>query len=79
MAGVSASVGQFGITTAYKFAPAKEISVFDYTQVIFAAVLGMLFLQETPEPLSIVGYIIIIGTALVRWYITLQKDRAEKE
>ncbi|MBR1852432.1 MAG: DMT family transporter [Lachnospiraceae bacterium] len=78
MAGVSASVGQFGITTAYKFAPAKEISVFDYTQVIFAALLGILFLHETPEPFSIVGYVIIIGIALVRWHITLRRDRAER-
>ncbi len=68
MAGVSAALGQFSITTAYKFAPAKEISVFDYTQVIFAAVLGMIFLKETPVPLSIVGYVIIIGTAVGRWY-----------
>ena len=68
MAGVCAALGQFSITTAYKFAPAKEISVFDYTQVIFAAVLGMIFLNETPVPLSILGYVIIIGTAVARWY-----------
>ena len=67
LAGVSAALGQFGITTAYRFAPAKDISVFDYTQVIFAAVWGMLFLAETPAPLSIVGYVIIIGVAVIRW------------
>ncbi|MCR4585805.1 MAG: DMT family transporter [Lachnospiraceae bacterium] len=66
-AGISASLGQFGITNAYKFAPAKEISVFDYTQVIFAALWGILFLGEVPTFLSIIGYVIIIGTALVRW------------
>ena len=67
MAGIFASLGQFGITNAYKFAPAKEISVFDYTQVIFAALWGILFLGEVPTFLSIIGYVIIIGTALVRW------------
>lgn len=77
MAGVSASLGQFAITTAYKFAPAKEISVFDYTQVIFAAILGMIFLSETPSIFSIIGYVIIIGTAVVRWYLALIRDRAE--
>jgi len=68
MAGIAASLGQFSITNAYRFAPAKEISVFDYTQVIFAALLGMIFLNETPELLSICGYVIIIGIALIRWY-----------
>ena len=77
MAGASASLGQFAITTAYKFAPAKEISVFDYTQVIFAAILGMIFLSETPSIFSIIGYVIIIGTAVIRWYLALKRDRAE--
>ncbi|MDO4647115.1 MAG: DMT family transporter [Eubacteriales bacterium] len=67
LAGVAASLGQFSITTAYKYAPAKEISIFDYTQVIFAAVLGFLFLHQKIEPLSIIGYILIIGMAVLRW------------
>ncbi len=67
LAGIGASLGQFSITTAYKFAPAKEISVFDYTQVIFAALLGIIFLGEIPQPLSILGYTIIIGVAVIRW------------
>lgn len=71
LAGVGASIGQFSITTAYKYAPAKEISVFDYTQVIFAAMWGMLFLNEIPVALSILGYVIIIGMAVLRWYYNL--------
>lgn len=73
LAGISAAIGQFGITTAYKFAPAKDISVFDYTQVVFAAILGMVFLGETPVPLSILGYIIIIGTAFFRWHLARRR------
>ena len=72
LAGVSASLGQFSITTAYKYAPAKEISVFDYTQVIFAALLGLIFFGEIPVALSIIGYVIIIGIALIRWHHDLK-------
>ena len=43
-AGASAALGQFGVTLAYAHAPAKEISVFDYTQVLFSAILGFLSL-----------------------------------
>lgn len=74
IAGIGASVGQFAITTAYKCAPAKEISVFDYTQVIFAAVWGMLFLGEVPTVWSVIGYVMIIGTAVVRWYGNLHAE-----
>ena len=72
MAGVSASLGQFSITTAYKYAPAKEISVFDYTQVVFAAILGIIFFNELPSIYSFIGYVIIIGVAVYRWYINLK-------
>ncbi|WP_090527632.1 DMT family transporter [Pseudobutyrivibrio sp. UC1225] len=74
MAGLSATIGQFGITSAYKFAPAKEISVFDYTQVIFAAILGILFLGELPTLLSFIGYVVIIGVAVFRWRYNLKEQ-----
>ena len=72
LAGVSASLGQFSITTAYKYAPAKEISVFDYTQVIFAAILGFIFFGEIPVAYSFIGYGIIIGIAIIRWHRNLK-------
>ena len=78
LAGLAATLGQFGITSAYKFAPARDISVFDYTQVVFAALLGILFLHEIPVPLSIAGYAIIIGVAVFRWRYNLVKDAENK-
>ena len=74
MAGLSAAVGQFGITTAYRYAPAKKLSVFDYVQVIFAALWGFLFFHEVPVPLSIIGYVIIIGIAVIRWHTSLRSE-----
>lgn len=67
LAGVAAAGGQFSITAAYSFAPAKEISVFDYTQVIFAAMLSLIFVGELPDLLSVIGYVIIIGIAFWKW------------
>ena len=67
LAGLSAALGQFSITTAYKYAPAKKLSVFDYTQVIFATIWGLIFLHEIPTIYSIIGYVIIISVAVVRW------------
>lgn len=59
-AGLAATGGQFAITAAYSYAPAKEISVFDYTQIIFVAALGFIFFSELPDLFSIIGYLIII-------------------
>lgn len=64
-AGVSAAGGQFAITAAYSHAPAKEISVYDYSQLIFSTVLGMLFLDQFPDRWSFIGYGIIIAMAVL--------------
>ncbi len=79
LAGVSAMGGQLNITAAYTFAPAKEISVFDYSQVLFAALWGFLFFFEIPDVYSIAGYVIIIGVAIFKWYYNLTGDRNEKQ
>lgn len=72
-AGISAAGGQFGITSAYCYAPAKEISVYDYTQIIFAAVLGFLLFDQIPDYWSIFGYIIIISMALAMFLYNNKK------
>lgn len=64
LAGVSAAGGQFTITAAYSNAPAKEISVFDYFQVVFAAALGFFLFGQIPDVYSVIGYVIICGTAV---------------
>lgn len=64
LTGLSAAGGQIFITKAYANAPAKEISVYDYSIVIFTAILGFMFLGQIPDMLSFVGYAIIIGTAI---------------
>ena len=60
-AGAGAAVGQFGITAAYKNAPAREISIYDYTLVIFAAIWSFIFFGELPDWISILGYVLIFG------------------
>lgn len=77
MAGVSATGGQFAITAAYTYAPASELSVYDYTQIIFAAILGMLFLGEIPDLISIIGYVIICGAGIGMFLIRRKKEATE--
>lgn len=58
-AGLSAAGGQFSITAAYCYAPAREISVYDYSQIIFSAGLGFFFFEQIPDLLSWIGYAVI--------------------
>lgn len=74
MAGLSATLGQFSITAAYTYAPASELSVYDYTQIVFAALLGMIFLGEVPDVISILGYLIICGAGMAMFLIRRKKE-----
>lgn len=65
LAGLSAAGGQFSVTAAYFHAPAKEISVYDYSQILFSAVLGFVVFGQLPDVLSWMGYIIICSMAVV--------------
>ena len=53
------SMGQISMTAAYNAAPSKSISIFEYTQVIFAAILAFVFLSQLPDIYSLIGYYII--------------------
>lgn len=64
LAGTFACIGQLGITKAYLCAPAKEISVYDYTQVLFAALLGFFVFGDIPDVYSFLGYALILGAGI---------------
>lgn len=64
LAGLSAAGGQFSITAAYFHAPAKEISVYDYSQILFSALLGFFVFGQIPDLLSWGGYVVICSMAV---------------
>ena len=78
LAGVFASLGQFGVTLAYKYAPAKEISIFDYSNIIFSAILSIFMFGVYPDGLSVVGYFIIFAAALYMFFYNKKQDKLAK-
>lgn len=76
LAGLAATGGQFTITAAYIYAPAREISVYDYSQIIFSSVLGFFVFGQTPDIWSFVGYVLIVAMAVVMFLYNRKKDNA---
>lgn len=70
LGGLGATLGQFGITTAFAYGKASEISVYDYSIILFTAAFGMMFLNEVPDVFSIIGYCVIIGAGVAMFMIT---------
>lgn len=73
-AGVCAAGGQFAITAAYSFAPAREVSIYDYSQIIFAALLGFFVMGQIPDWWSVAGYAVIIAAAFAMFRYNNRKS-----
>ena len=79
LAGIFASIGQFGITIAYKYAKAKEISIFDYSNIIFSAIISIVLFNVIPDYLSVIGYIIIFAVSLYMFLYNKKLDKIERK
>jgi len=73
-AGVGAAGGQFGITAAYQHAPGREISIYDYTQIAFAAAWSFLFFGELPDRLSVIGYAVIFAMSAFMFFYSRRQE-----
>ncbi len=73
MGSLCATGAQLSITKAYRLAPSKEISIYEYFQVIFAGILGLVIFQSIPDTYSLLGYSVIIGASFLLYYFNNYK------
>ena len=67
--GALAALGQIALTFAYAGScPASEISIYDYSNIIFSSLLAYVFLKEIPDALSVAGGILIIAASLYLYF-----------
>ena len=65
MIGVCAAFGQLGLTYAYRYAPASQISIFNYTSILFAGIIGFVLWAEVPDVYSMIGGVGVILSGVV--------------
>ena len=59
-AGLAATLGQLCLTYTYSLAPASQVGPYTYATVLFAALYGWMFWEETPDVLTFTGAILVI-------------------
>jgi drug/metabolite transporter (DMT)-like permease len=64
VAGLIGGVGQLFLTEALRQAPIGVIAPFDYTQLVWAALLGLVIWGELPHPLTLVGAVIVAASGV---------------
>lgn len=73
--GFLAAVGQIALTSAYNGCEASEVSIYDYSNIIFSTLLAYVFLSEIPDMLSILGGLLIMSASLILFINTKRKER----
>ncbi|WP_397400998.1 DMT family transporter [Phenylobacterium sp.] len=76
LAGLVGGVGQLLLTEALRNAPVGVIAPFDYTQLVWAAGLGLVIWGELPHPLTLVGAVIVAGSGVYILHRELRRFRA---
>ncbi len=60
MAGATCAVAQFSLTGAYRYAAPRDISIYESTQIIFSALLGLILFGQIPSLTNLIAYVLIL-------------------
>lgn len=63
--GVSGGLGHYLFTSAFRYAPASLLAPVNYLQLLWAALLGWLIFNNTPDHLSMLGMVIVAASGLM--------------
>ena len=76
--GLAALGAQIGLTKAYQMAPASMVSLYTYSQIIFATLFGLLFFRELPDLLGIIGASLIIISGYLNYKLKFKFNTKEE-
>ena len=62
--GLLGGVGQILLTDSYRHAPASTVAPFAYTTMIWAVAIGYFAFGEVPQPIVLMGAVIVIAAGL---------------
>src|SRR5665647_1767302 len=68
--GIFGGIGQIGLTYAYRMSPATEISVYNYSGIIFSDVLGKICLSENLSTNSLIGGTLVLIAGIIIYKFT---------
>jgi drug/metabolite transporter (DMT)-like permease len=74
--GLIGGVGQLLLTEALRNAPIGAIAPFDYTQLVWATIFGLVIWGELPRPVTLLGAVIVAGSGVYILHRELRRFRA---
>jgi drug/metabolite transporter (DMT)-like permease len=77
LAGLIGGVGQLLLTEALRLAPVGVVAPFDYTQLVWAALIGLLVWGELPRPATVAGALVVAASGVYILHREIRRFRVE--
>lgn len=68
LVGVFATIAQYLMTIAYRYARASDISIYSYGNTIFSGLIGILIWSEIPNNMTTIGIVLILLGAYLNYH-----------
>ncbi|MFI3312357.1 MAG: DMT family transporter [Eubacteriales bacterium] len=66
--GLFAALGQITLTYSYAYAKASEVSIYNYSGIVFSMLFGWMFLGESLKSTSLLGGLLVIVAGLIVYF-----------
>lgn len=76
--GIFSAIGQFGLTISYQYAPASDVSIFNYSGILFIVILGYFIFGEVINIYSLIGITLIFSVSFVSYMVKIREKREKK-
>ncbi|WP_459762955.1 DMT family transporter [Alkaliphilus crotonatoxidans] len=77
--GVFATGAQFLMTYSYRYAEASDLSIYSYGNTLFSIIIGLVLWLEIPDPLTLLGFILILTGAYLNYRYKRPTHQIQKE
>lgn len=75
--GVFAGFGQICLTYSYTFAKASEVSIYNYSGIVFSMLFGFIFLGQTVKSTSLIGAVLVIVAGAIVFFGNSKLEKAQ--
>ena len=73
--GVFALGGQLALTYSYTMAKASEVSIFNYSGILFSMLFGLIILRQPIKPTSVQGAALVVLAGLLTMLEQVRKEK----
>lgn len=76
--GIFAGLGQIGLTYSYSYAKASEVSIYNYSGIVFSMLFGYIFLNQGLKMSSLIGAMLVITAGAIVFIGNRALEKAQK-